>query len=107
MLLFNHITEGIHMSTRSPEIQIWISKSKTKEQRDEIFSRSIKIEGCNVLFVGADEEGKYVVIKSMTGSAITTPATEYYGRNEFPDAPCIDMLAKFSVVSHVEINFNM
>lgn len=91
------------MAEKNPEIQIWISESKTKEERDEIVERSKKIEGCTVLFRGVNDDGKYVVIKAMTGKAITTPAVEFWGYKQFPERPDVFQLTKFAIIPTIEI----
>lgn len=86
-----------------PEIQIWIAECDTKEERDAITQRSEAIEGCRVIFVGVNDGGKYVVIKSSTGKALTTPAVEFYGYKQYPDGPHVYRLAAFEVRAPVEI----
>lgn len=91
------------MPNENPEIQIWIAECDTQVMRDEIVERCKKIEGCTVLFVGTNDEGKYVVIKASTGKALTVPAVEFYGHKNYPEGPRIEMLAGFSVTSIVKV----
>ncbi len=88
---------------KNQEIQIWIAECKTAKERDKIAERSIKIEGCQILFTGINDEGKYVVIKSLTGKAITTPAVEFYGYKQFPKGPHTERLVNFKLTVVVNI----
>ncbi len=91
------------MSTQNPEIQIWSAECDTKEERDKIVRRSVAIDGCRILFVGTNDEGKYVVINSSIGKATTTPAVELYGHKTYPDGPLVEMLAGFILTSNIGI----
>lgn len=87
------------MANDKPEgvIQIWQHTCQSEEQRDDIRARCIRIEGCSILFIGKDGNGKDVVIKSLTGTAIHTPATEYTGHHEFPHGPETEMLMEYNI----------
>lgn len=78
-------------------IQIWQLTCQSEEQRDDIRARCIRIEGCSILFVGKNGDGKDVVIKSLTGTAIKTPAVKYTGHHEFPHGPETEMLMEYTV----------
>lgn len=76
---------GKRSENPAAEVQIYQITCKTKGIRDEVVGRCKSQNGSRVLFSGRDDEGNFVIIHAITGSAIKLPASTYYGKWGFPD----------------------